>query len=706
MKFNKKIFQSKIARRIFLMFVSCALLPVVCFSIVAYGNVTKQLHEESYKRLQRSVKGYGLSIYEKLLFLETELKLFASSLNTASEPPIPAHFKGFKGLNNNRFKAVAVVDAAGKVYRSIFRTMNISKRLSTREIEHMQNGDTAISVLSQKGVSPSILMMMSLGPRDSNAGYLIGEINTGYLWGTEQGNALPPNTQFCVLDASESVLFSSISYPDSFYHQLYSKLKQISSGQFEFPFENQKYLTSYWMIFMKPRFLIPGWTVVLNQSEADVLMPMSYFKTIFPLIVLMTLLVVLLFSMYSIRKSLVPLESLKNGTRRIAKKDFEYRVNIKSGDEFEELAMDFNEMANQLNRQFKTLNTMAEIDRAILSSLDARIVVKAIIHRIYDWFVCESVAIALIDVGQKTAGRLYFNTCGQENESIEKPFEFSASDFDTLHASPEYLIIDAAQDPSSFDSILVDHGLESFLVLPVFLKEKLKAVITIGRSRTNAFNTEDIAQARQMADQMAVALSNATLIEELDNLNWGTLSALARTVDAKSSWTAGHSTRVTKMALKIGSGLALSPKKMDELHRAALLHDIGKVGVPAAILDKPGALDDDEYALIKMHPAMGARILEPIASYKEIIPMVLHHHERFDGKGYPDGLSGDEIDIGARILAVADVFDAIKSDRPYRKGMALERVIDIITEEAGRQFDPDVVDVFLAVMGQEKTKAA
>jgi putative nucleotidyltransferase with HDIG domain len=268
------------------------------------------------------------------------------------------------------------------------------------------------------------------------------------------------------------------------------------------------------------------------------------------------------------------------------------------------------------------------------------------------------------------------------------------------------LIIDAAQDPSSFDSILVDHGLESFLVLPVFLKEKLKAVITIGRSRTNAFNTEDIAQARQMADQMAVALSNATLIEELDNLNWGTLSALARTVDAKSSWTAGHSTRVTKMALKIGSGLALSPEKMDELHRAALLHDIGKVGVPAAILDKPGALDDDEYALIKMHPAMGARILEPIASYKEIIPMVLHHHERFDGKGYPDGLSGDEIDIGARILAVADVFDAIKSDRPYRKGMALERVIDIITEEAGRQFDPDVVDVFLAVMGQEKTKAA
>ena len=205
---------------------------------------------------------------------------------------------------------------------------------------------------------------------------------------------------------------------------------------------------------------------------------------------------------------------------------------------------------------------------------------------------------------------------------------------------------------------------------------------------------------------MAVALSNATLIDELDQLNWGTLKALARTVDAKSSWTAGHSTRVTETALKIGSAMRLPPNKLDDLHRAALLHDIGKVGVPAAILDKPGALDDDEYALIKKHPAIGARILEPIASYKDILPMVVQHHERYDGKGYPGGLSGDEIDIGARILAVADTFDAVKSDRPYRKGWALERAIDLITKEAGHQFDPDVVEAFLEIMRPEKIKPA
>jgi putative nucleotidyltransferase with HDIG domain len=352
------------------------------------------------------------------------------------------------------------------------------------------------------------------------------------------------------------------------------------------------------------------------------------------------------------------------------------------------------------------LETKAEIDRAILSSLDAKVIVETIIHGIYDWFVCDSVAISLMDSSKGNTARVYSNINGQRKELFENSIEFRPFDLETLNSHPEYLIFDADKNRLSFLSTLVGQGIESFLILPIFVKIKLKAVITIGRSQTKAYNVEDIIQARQMADQVAVALSNATLIEEMDQLSWGTLKALARTVDAKSSWTAGHSTRVTEMALKIGSALAISPKKLDDLHRAALLHDIGKVGIPLSILDKPGALDDEEYMMIKKHPSIGARILEPIASYKDILPIVLQHHERFDGKGYPGGLSGYEIDIGARILSVADVYDALKSDRPYREGWAVERVIDLITEEAGRQFDPDVVDAFLAIMRQEKTKAA
>lgn len=186
--------------------------------------------------------------------------------------------------------------------------------------------------------------------------------------------------------------------------------------------------------------------------------------------------------------------------------------------------------------------------------------------------------------------------------------------------------------------------------------------------------------------------------KKLDRLNWGALRALARTVDAKSSWTAGHSERVTGLALKTARMLGLSQEGLDNLHRAGLLHDIGKIGVPQEILDKPGKLTKEEYRTMCEHPEKGASILEPIEDYAEIIPLIRQHHEWLNGGGYPNGLKGEDITLGARILAVADVFDALISDRPYRAGIPLERVISIIKEGVGTQFDPKVVDAFLEVI--------
>lgn len=706
MKVDTKIFRSKIARRIFILFVSCALFPILCLSIISFVRVTKQLNEQSYKLLKQSITGHASSIFERVKFLDTELQLIASSLKASLNDPGKIHSVIFDKRSEHHFKAVAFFNTENRII-PIYNEINNFKNPSEDEIRPIINeGKAAIFTASHPGSLPRIMMVRLVNPKNLDTGYLIGEINPSYLWGIEQGNSLPPNTEVCVLDESKNILFSSFSHEDPSFKKDDFQVQNSLSGQFEFVHENEKYLASYRKIFLNRRFLADGWTVVLSQSKADVLAPMLHFKKIFPPIVLMTFWVVLLLSIYSIRKSLVPLESLKKGTHRIAMKNFDCRVDVKSGDEFEELAMDFNEMADQLNSQFRTLETKAEIDRVILSSLDARIIVETIIHGIYDWFDCDGVAIALMDSNQRNTARVYSNIYGNGKQLFENSIEFRHFDLETFNTHPEFLIVDADTKQLSFFSTLVRQGIELFLILPIFVKVKLKAVIILGRFQTKAYNAEDIIQARQMADQVAVALSNATLIEEMDQLSWGTLKALARTVDAKSSWTAGHSTRVTEMALKIGAALAVSPKKLDDLHRAALLHDIGKVGIPLSILDKPEVLDDEEYELIKKHPSMGARILEPIASYKDIIPMVLQHHERFDGKGYPGGLSGNEIDIGARILAVADVYDALKSDRPYREGLAVERVVDLISEEAGRQFDPVVVEAFLAIMGQEKTRAA
>jgi len=705
MKFDRKIFHSKIARRIFVLFVSCALIPILCLSIISYIRVTNQLREQSFNLLKQSVTGYAYSVYERLVFLETELKLIASAVNTSLNGPGQTPLAVFTKRQASRFKAAVVFNPAVG-YVPVYKMINDPGKPGAKEIQHINAGKTAILIINHPGYLPQIMMVGLVDPKNQNAGYIMGEINPSYLWGIDQGNVLPPATEVCVLDASKNLLFSSYSSKDSFLKKDDLKFKNSVSGQFESVHENERYLASYRKIFLSPLFLVDEWTFVLSQSKGYVLTPMSDFKKIFPAIVLLALWVVLILSIYNIRKSLVPLEILKKGTRQITMNKFDSKINLTSGDEFEELAMDFNKMAAELNKQFKALDTKAEIDRAILSTLNARIIVETIIHRIYDWFDCNSVSISLMDPNQKHTAQEYSSIFDQKMVLMENPIEFQTVDLEAFNSNPEYLIIDADKNQLSYLSAFIGKGIELFLILPIFIKENLKAVITIGRSQYRFYSAEDIFQARQMADQVAVALSNATLIDELELLNWGTIQALARTVDAKSSWTAGHSTRVARMALKIGTVFGISPKKLDDLHRAALLHDVGKVGIPLSILDKPGRLDDKEYERIKKHPTIGARILEPIASYKDIIPIVLQHHERFDGNGYPGGISGNEIDIGARILAVADVYDALISDRPYRKGWPVERVIDLIKKESGHQFDPDVAEVFLAIMRQEKTKAA
>ncbi|MGE3842224.1 MAG: HD-GYP domain-containing protein [Vicinamibacterales bacterium] len=205
-------------------------------------------------------------------------------------------------------------------------------------------------------------------------------------------------------------------------------------------------------------------------------------------------------------------------------------------------------------------------------------------------------------------------------------------------------------------------------------------------------------------NEMVVAVRE--YVERLETFSVGAATALARTIDAKSPWTSGHSERVTSLAVEIGRAMSLSEDELCVLNRGGLLHDIGKLGTPPEILDKPGRLTDQEMRIMQQHPRDGVRILEPIPTFAPLIPIVLQHHERFDGKGYPDGLRGTEIHLLARVLAVADVFDALRSDRPYRSGLPLSKTVDYIESGAGSHFDPVVVQAFMRVIaaGSEQTE--
>jgi uncharacterized domain HDIG len=183
-----------------------------------------------------------------------------------------------------------------------------------------------------------------------------------------------------------------------------------------------------------------------------------------------------------------------------------------------------------------------------------------------------------------------------------------------------------------------------------------------------------------------------------------TVNALSLAIEAKDQYTEGHSSRVVYYAEKIGREMRFSENHIDNLKIASILHDIGKIGIPEAILNKPGRLTDEEYAVIKSHPSIGANIIKDIDALKGISDVIKHHHERYDGKGYPDGMGGDRIQLDAYIISLADAYDAMCSDRPYRKAMTREQAVDIIKQERGKQFNPKVVDVFLKILESEGDK--
>lgn len=176
----------------------------------------------------------------------------------------------------------------------------------------------------------------------------------------------------------------------------------------------------------------------------------------------------------------------------------------------------------------------------------------------------------------------------------------------------------------------------------------------------------------------------------------GTVEALNRTIDAKDHYTFNHSSRVAKLSSQLAKAFGLDEKITKEITHAASIHDIGKIGIEENILNKNGKLTDDEYELIKKHPAIGVRIIKSIPFLEDAIPIILYHHERYDGKGYPEGIDGENIPLDARIVGVADAVDAMMSDRPYRAALSIDNVLKELKLHSGTQFDSKIVDLVLS----------
>jgi putative nucleotidyltransferase with HDIG domain len=371
-------------------------------------------------------------------------------------------------------------------------------------------------------------------PPGDRGDLLAGRIDGDFLWwGVTRENNMPASTTVAVL-VDGSPVFSTVRQAEELAAALAAGTRKDDdrSSGLRWRVDGEPEVASYWKVPLSVRFGSGDWTVVWSRPEAAFLAPVERFERLFALVLSATLLATLAVAAWQIRRFFVPLNRLREGTRRIASHDFATPVEVSTDDEFGDLAGSFNEMARQLDE----------------------------------------------------------------------------------------------------------------------------------------------------------------LVEDLRRHQLGTLRALARAIDERSPWTLGHSGRVARLVNQLAQRLGVASADRWDLHRAALLHDIGKLSIESDLLDQPGRLTPEQRSLIEQHVGAGVRILEPVPGYERIRPIVAQHHERLDGSGYPLGLRGEQIGLGARVLAVADCFDALSSDRPYRPGLPIGEVVEELRRGAGRLYDAGVVE--------------
>ena len=282
------------------------------------------------------------------------------------------------------------------------------------------------------------------------------------------------------------------------------------------------------------------------------------------------------------------------------------------------------------------------------------------------------------------------------DRSIEIPLKPGGVSFWVINNNLPKLVGDVDKEREYSKMSRLGYIRESVICAPLTDKDKVIGTITIANPADGSeFNGSDLELLTTIAAQASIAIRNARLYEEQENTYLNTVQALVSAIEASDAYTRGHSERVTKFSVALAKKLGIEGDDLKQLEQAAVLHDIGKIGIDVGLLHKKEKLTPADIEVLKLHPSIGVRILEPIHFLGTVREIIEQHHERFDGNGYPNGLSGEEWRIEGKILAVCDTYDAMTSDRPYRKALSHEIAIQEIKDHSGTQFDPQVAAAFI-----------
>lgn len=676
------LFRGRVSRRILATVTLCALLPTLALIGLTLSSTQQRLESDTARRLHNTGKNIGMALMAELSSIENELRQLASvqsrSQFSGAIETIPTPFE------QNALSAIWL-------FRSIDQLENFQFQPQGEIRSRLNSNKSHLSLLATATENIALLWVPVLD-KDGQTGIAIGRINRQHLQAYAEV-FLPQGARLYITDAH---------HQHHIFQQQTAMIRHTVSELSEIDLDGEAWLISDWELFLEAAYNTPPWHIIIAEPKQLLFSAWQDLQVNTGLTAFATFWIILLAGSILIRQILHPLDQLKQATDEISRGNFDLDLSISGHDEFGDLSKSLSSLADKINRQINYQKNLGQAVRCIFGSDNEERIIKSFFLGLGHTLNTTAAGLLIYDENNKqhqhtnwvmrldAPGDLYsIPVVGFHSQQYpqfihsEELFTYAVNgEFPSLHSPFNHL------------------GAHHFLHFHVAVGKGRGAILTLADGR-HIPGEEELNGTRQLLDQFGIALSRSDTLQELANLNMGVLTALARTVDANSPWTRGHSERVTQYAIDIARALGYSTEECVDLQHASLLHDLGKISIPSEILNKPGKLTAEEMNLMRGHPVEGDRILEPIAAFTGIRPIVKQHHERWDGTGYPDGLSHEEICSGARILAVADVYDALYSDRPYRQGWPQPKVISYLRKESGRAFDPRIVEAFMQVLKQE-----
>ncbi len=347
----------------------------------------------------------------------------------------------------------------------------------------------------------------------------------------------------------------------------------------------------------------------------------------------------------------------------------------------------------QLEKAVERLKKINEVGTTLTSIIETAELMKIVIRSTADVINADRITMHL-NGKKRTPLTLQYQRGLGIDHLADVSMEFNSSYSDILKRGKSI-----HHSKASGNQATDQNGIIARIGVPLKMQGQIIGALVLENNNGGARFTEDeLELLATIASQAMVAIENALLYETVKSNYFAAIQSLVNALEANDKFTKGHSERVTLLSLELARYIGLDYREMETLEHAAILHDIGKLGIDALILQKRGKLTADEYALVQAHPAIGNEILKPIETLDDIRMIIIQHHERYDGRGYPNNLKGSEISLKSRILSVVDTFDAMITDRPYRNALTMEKVCDELKTHSGTQFDPYVVQMFMEML--------